>query len=683
MELGRDKVEEYDKVESGEKKIVLQERQYQSLLLLIKKFQSRIQEMESSKFWKLKILYHKVQAFFKTSGNSSKKNRTLFGKIIYLFTSRGRKSIRKLLLIIFKNLYLWLEENPPSIIISSNTPYESWMIKNSPRQSDLEEYKNNLTLFQYQPLISIIVPVYNTPIPYLQKMLESVQQQVYPNWELCIADDCSSNATLKNELAKYPLLDNRIKLIFREQNGHISVCSNSALSLVNGEFTGFLDHDDLLAPEALYEVVHLLNKNKEADFIYSDEDKVDESGRLSDPHFKPDWCPENLLSRNYISHFSVIRSTLIKEVGGFREGFEGSQDYDLYLRITEITSQIYHIPKILYHWRMHKDSVALNESAKHYAFESGIKALEEALIRRGEEGRVTLQNGLPGFYNVRFKLQDQKRVSIIIATKDKADVLEKCLDSIYQKSSYKNLEIILIDNNSTEKKLETLLQKYTSQYPDNFYTYRYDVPFNFSLLMNFAVSKTTGDYFLFLNNDTEVITPDWIECLMEQAQREKIGFVGAKLLFPNDTVQHAGVVIGLGGVAGHSFIGKHKDDFGYFYYLTSINNYSALTGACFMCRKEVFIQAGGFDENYEVEYNDTDLCLRIKDLGFRNVFIPHAILYHHESLSRGNPLATEKSIIRHKYEINRFKNRWNNYITHDPCYSQHLSLDYTDFRLRV
>jgi O-antigen biosynthesis protein len=663
--------------------------QHESLLLLIKKLQKRIEEMEASRFWKFRKLYYRIRSIVKSS-DGHKRNKTVVGKILFFFSLRGRTLIRKFFLYIFKHLYLWLEDKRVSIIVINpeafsfhqvQTPYEKWKMKNLPRAMDLLDYKSNLPFLSYQPLVSLIVPVYNTPVSFLMAMVESVQNQVYSNWELCIADDASTDTRTIEALKKMANMDARIKIIFRSENGHISACSNSAFALAMGEYIGLLDHDDLLAPDALYEVVKLLNIKPDADFIYSDEDKINEEGNFTEPHFKPEWCPENLLSRNYISHFAVIRTALMQTIKGFREGFEGSQDYDLYLRLTEITQNIYHIPKVLYHWRMHQGSVASNAGNKNYAFESGVKALNEALQRRTLPGHVTLYNGLPGYYSISLEVQSPKKVSIIIATKDKASVLKTCLDSIYQKSTYQNFEIILISNNSIEKETEELLNEYQSLHL-NFIPFVHNIPFNFSILMNFGVSKANGDFLMFLNNDTEIVTPNWMEQLIGHCQRPEIGVVGAKLLYPDDTIQHAGVIIGMGGAAGHGMVRKHWDDTGYYANLICLSNYSALTGAAFMCRKEAFDSIKSFDENYEVEYNDIDFCLRIKEQGYRNIYVPEVVLYHHESLTRGNPFATDKSRERNKYEVTRFKKRWKYYVENDPCYSRHLSLDYTDFRIR-
>jgi GT2 family glycosyltransferase len=639
-----------------ENNIVVKKSEYKSLLLTLKELQIRIHEIETSKFWKIKLLFNKIKSLGRANANSTK----------------------------------WLEQKTITVItndeIENNLklhPFETWMVQNTPRISDLEDYKENISFFPYTPLISIIVPIFNPPISYLQKMISSVQEQVYTNWELCLADDNSIFPEIKEELIRFAALDNRIKAVFREQNEGISACSNSALSIATGEYIALLNQNDLLTPEALYEMVRCLNKNKEADFIYSDEDKIDEFGALSDPYFKPDWSPENFLSRNYISRFSISRSTLIDQIGGFREGFDGNHDYDLYLRLLEITNKIYHIPKILYHSRINP-SLSIHRSSLGQCNETGCKALSEALIRRGEIDAEVISIGHPGYYSIKLKVREEKLVSIIISTKDKADILETCLKSIYSKSTYKNFEIILINNNSTEEKLENLICEYSTKHPNNFFCYKYDVPFNYSLLMNYGVTKSKGDFLLFLNNDTEVISPDWIEEMMQQAQRNEIGAVGAKLYYPTiNTIQHAGIIIGPQNTVVHCFVGLGKNDVGYFNYPECLNNFSAVTAACMMCRRDVFNQINGFDEVYKIEFNDIDLCLKMIEAGYRNVYVPNAQLYHHESISRGHSRATKESALINDYEKELFKNKWNKYLLKDPSYNKNLSLIEPYFSIRM
>jgi Predicted glycosyltransferases len=530
-------------------------------------------------------------------------------------------------------------------------------------------------------MISIIMPVYNTPETFLREAIQSVLDQVYTNWELCIADDASTASHIKPILEEYQQQDSRIKVVFRTKNGHISVTSNSALELATGEFIGLLDHDDVLTPDALYEVVSLLNQHPVADMIYSDEDKLNEKGELTGHFFKPDWCPDSFLSRMYTCHFGVYRREIINQIGGFRIGYEGSQDYDLVLRFTEKTDQIFHIPKILYHWRIHSNSTSGGSTAKPYAYEAGKRALQDAINRRGEPGIVKDVPIYLGHYQIRYKILDYKRVSIIIPTKDLGKILNRCLESIFTLSIYPDYEVIVIDNGSTESETQEILEKWQEKEPNRFRYYALDIPFNFSKINNYAVSKATGDYLLFLNNDTEVIYPDWIDAMVEQAQRPSIGAVGALLRYPDKIVQHAGVVVGIGHFAAHSHRLASETDPGYYGQIISISNYSAVTAACLMCRREIFTQVGGFDEQLAVAYNDVDFCLKIVEQGYRNIYLPHVVLYHYESKSRGYDTTPDK-LKRFMQEVIITRQKWQRYIDHDPCYNPNLTLSASDYSLR-
>ncbi len=560
--------------------------------------------------------------------------------------------------------------------------YDLWRKANEPRTADLRQMRQTVEIFGYKPLISVIMPTYNTPEWFLREAIDSVLEQVYPHWELCIADDASPAPHVKQILDQYCAKDSRIKVVYRQQNGHISAASNSALELATGEFIALLDHDDLLTPDALYEVVLLLNRHPEADMIYSDEDKVNEKGKLIGPFFKPDWSPDSFFSRMYTCHLGVYRRELINQISGFRLGYEGSQDYDLVLRFTEKTDRIFHLPKILYHWRMHPGSAAGGAQAKPYAYEAGKRALQDAINRRGESGKVEAVPGFLGNFIVRYNIFDYKLVSIIIPTKDLGETLDKCLESIFTKSLYPHYEVILIDNGSVEEYTNNVIEKWSIQEADRFRSYRLDIPFNFSTLNNYAVNQAKGDYLLFLNNDTEVISPDWIDAMVEQAQRASIGAVGSLLLYSDNTIQHAGVILGVGGIANHSHRGFSSVDPGYFSYIKCLNNVSAVTGACLMCRREVFEEIGGFDETLAVAYNDVDLCLKMLNLGYKNIYLPHVILYHHESKSRGYE-DTPKKQKRLRQEIEIITHRWQKFINNDPYYNPHLSKTKCDYSINL
>lgn len=565
--------------------------------------------------------------------------------------------------------------------IAAGSPgYGYWLREHELRTSERALIAQLLPLLPRTPKISVLMPTYETPERYLRAALDSVVDQLYPHWELCIADDASPSPHVTAVLEEYAALDDRIKLVVRERNGHIAAASNSALALATGEFVALLDHDDVLTRDALFHVALLLGDHPDADMIYSDEDKVDDSGMRRDPYFKPDWSPDSFLGRMYTAHLGVYRRSLVEAIGGFRVGFEGSQDYDLVLRLTERTTKIHHIPRVLYHWRIHEESTAASGGAKEYAFEAGRRALAEALERRGEPGQVQRLPDL-GSYIVRYAIRDPARVSIIVPTRDHADDVERCLSSIFARSTYPDFEVVLLDNGSTDPPALEAFAGWPERDP-RVRVVPYDVPFNFSRINNYAVTQSTGRYLLFLNNDTEVLVDDWLEAMVEQAQRPSIGAVGAKLLYPDGTVQHAGVVLGIGGVAGHSH--KYSDGaaHGYFNMLRTVNNYSAVTGACMMIRRDAFQAAGGFDERLAVAFNDVDLCLRLRAAGLYNVVLPHVVLYHHESKSRGHEDTPEKQA-RFVAEQAVMKERWNVGGLDDPHYSPHLSVMTEDYTIRA
>lgn len=551
-------------------------------------------------------------------------------------------------------------------------PYAQWLRENAPNCSDLRRMAAAVSSFSYKPLISVILPVYNTPESFLREALQSVLNQIYPYWELCIADDQSTHSHVRSILEEYAAQDSRIKLIFRSTNGHISACSNSALALATGEFVTLLDHDDVITPDALYEVALLLNQHPEADMIYSDEDKLTEQGQLISPYFKPDWCPDSFLTRRYTCHLGVYRRVLIDQIGGFRLGYEGSQDYDLVLRLTEQTDKIFHIPKILYHWRMHSASTASDAAAKPYAYEAAIKSLRDALKRRGESGQIVSNSRFPGQFTVRYQIRQPRLVSIIISIKH-LNYLERCLKSIFTKTTYTNYEVIVVNDNKHEPELFSLISYWQKQQPNQFRFYTVESSSNYSRVNNFAATKASGDYLLFLSDSTEIITSDWIEAMIEQAQRPSIGAVGALLLYPDNSIQHTGIILGVQGVASHSHRYFSKDAAGYFGQLATVNNYSAVTGACLMCRRDVFAQVGGFDEQFATAYNDIDLCLKLLQQGYRHVHLPHVELYYYESERQDH---TESA-------AHLLQQRWQEYIRRDPCYSPHLTREAEDYGIRI
>ena len=566
------------------------------------------------------------------------------------------------------------------------TVYGIYLKQHQLTESDLDDMRSELKSFKYTPKISIITPVYNVDNIWLEKAINSVIDQVYENWELCLVDDASIKDHIKITLEKYRELDQRIKVRYLRENQGISGASNEGLSMATGDFIGLLDHDDELSLNALFEVVKLLQEHPEADMIYSDEDHVTVKGTHIDPYFKPDWSPDLFLSNMYTCHFGVYRKKLVEEMEGFRKGYEGSQDYDLVLRLTEKTDYIYHIPKILYHWRNIPGSTSVRYEAKSYADTNARKALEDALKRRNVCA-IVLTGKIPGSFRIKREIIDNPRVSIIIPTKDSADRLKKCIDSIKKKTSYKNYEIIVINNNSTEDRTFEYLEE-ISKSPD-ITILKYDIPFNFSAINNFAALNSNGEYLLFLNNDTEVISDDWLSAMIEHAQRKEVGAVGCKLLYPDNTIQHAGLILGISGIPGKAGVGGHSHKHildaapGYYGRPHVIQNLSAVTAACVMIRKNTFNEIGGFDEKFAVAFNDVDLCLNIRDKGYLIVYTPYAVLYHHESLSRGYEDTPEKKV-RFGKEFDAMREKWGVVIDKgDPYYNPNLSLDSEDFRIRI
>jgi len=560
--------------------------------------------------------------------------------------------------------------------------YEGWIALNdTPTEQDVADLSQRLAQLEKKPLISVLMPVYNTPERLLREAIESVRAQIYENWELCIADDCSTKPHVRSILNEYAKRDPRIKVVLRDKNGHISRASNSALEIVTGEWVAMLDHDDILRPHALAEIVLEVDRHPDAELIYSDEDKIDLEGRRYDPCFKPDFSRELFRSQNYLNHLTAHRAENIRAVGGWRPGFEGSQDYDLNLRVIEriAPERIRHIPKVLYHWRAVEGSTALDGSQKNYAYLAGLRALEEHVERMGIPARAEEAPDAP-CYRLRFFVPEpQPLVSLIVPTRDKVELLRRCVESIREKTTYRNYEILVVDNGSVEE--ETLAYFSELKEAKNVRVLRYDKPFNYSAINNFAVGKAKGSIIGLVNNDIEVISPDWLTEMVSWAVQPDVGCVGAKLYYGNDTIQHGGVIVGLGGVANHSHKHFPRHHPGYFCRLKVLQNLSAVTAACLLIRKSLFKEVGGLNEvDLTVAFNDVDLCLKVREAGYSNVWTPYAELYHLESGSRGVEDAPEK-MARFHSEIAYMQRRWKKIIERDPFYSPNLTKAREDFSL--
>ncbi len=539
--------------------------------------------------------------------------------------------------------------------------------------------KEQIRLWPKTPVISIIMPVYNPPIALLEEAVASVQNQLYSKWELCIADDASTNPEVAEYLKSVSKKDARIKVSFREKNGHISEASNSALALATGAFVALMDNDDLIAEHALYWIAKTINENPQAGIIYSDEDKIDNNGVRSAPYFKSSWNKFLFRSQNMICHLGAYRRDLVNQLGGFRVGFEGSQDYDLALRCSDAIdpSAIIHIPRVLYHWRMHSGSTALAGNEKPYAALAGVRALDEHLQRIGCAGHTEL---LPtGMYRVHYEVPSPAPlVSLVIPTKNAHALVKQCIDSIIGLSTYPSYEIILVDNGSDEPASIEYFESLKNV--PNVRVVRDDGPFNYSAINNRAVEIANGELVGLINNDIEVITPEWLDEMVAIAMQPGVGAVGARLWYPDDRLQHGGVVVGVGGVAGHSHKYLPKGHHGYFGRAELIQEFSAVTAACLIIKKSIFNEVHGLDEvNLSVAFNDVDFCLRVQEAGYVNVWTPYAELYHHESATRGLEDTPAKKE-RFTNEVLYMKGRWPK-IEQDYTYNPNLTLEHEDFGL--
>ncbi len=593
--------------------------------------------------------------------------------------------------------YLKYEKNLEREEEDEFSDYEKWIKENTPSDQEIE--KQEKTKFRKRPKISIVVPLYNTNTEFFRELLYTVHCQTYKNWELCLAD--GSEEPLE-EIISMTKNDKRIKYKFLGENKGISENTNEAIKMATGKYISLLDHDDMLNISALYEVVKAINENKDVDFIYSDEDKFHFlDAPYYEPHFKPDFAPDTLRANNYICHYSVFKKELIDKIGGFNHDFDGAQDFDMILRATENAKNIVHISKVLYHWRVHKNSTAMQTEAKPYAIEAGRRAVEAHLARIGLKGKVT--NGVnPGTYQIEYDVIGNPKVSILIPNKDGIDLLEKCIESIISKTTYSNYEIVIIENNSSDEKTfdyyneiiknskikvlnynkNTLLDNQGEkevEFKDNSEDKQ---NFNYSKLINFGVRNSNGDFIVQLNNDTELLTPNWLEKMIGFCQREDVGAVGVKLYYPDETIQHAGIIVGCLQVAAHVFRGLEKDKNGYFGRENLIQNMNAVTAACIMTKKSIYEEVNFMNEDFAVAFNDIDFCLKIRNTGKLIVYNPFVEFIHYESKTRGNDNDPDK-IERFQKEINLFLETWKDKLNAgDEYYNKNLSLDSDQYEIK-
>lgn len=619
-----------------------------------------------------KSILKKVMKFMDVKSNLKKLN--------YYFKRYGFvETIKK----VFKRLFHITENR-----MTNQEQYEIWMKNNLPTAGDFEF--QGKAKFKNKPKISIVVPMYNTNETFFKELVDSLKEQTYSNWELCLADGSEN----KNEnLKEYYESDERIKYKFLNWNEGIAENTNEAIKLATGDFIAFLDHDDLLAKDALYEVVDVINKNKDVDFIYTDEDKIDEDGERFEPYFKPDYSPETLECNNYITHLVVLKKDIVDKIGMLNSKFNGAQDFDYVLRASEEAKKIVHIPKVLYHWRAHRDSTANIADAKPYAYKIGVEVIEDHLKRIGKSGIVEYGQDVPGIYRIRYEIFDNPKVSIIIPNKDHIDLLKTCINSIVKLTTYTNYEIVIVENNSEKEETFEYYKKLVKNknikvlnYNENTVLDSYGVQdvvvkntntekeFNYSSLINFGVKNVDGEYVLQLNNDTKLLTGDWLETFIGYAQNKEIGAIGARLYFSDKSIQHAGIIIGIAGIAGNALVNLPYGKHAYFGREAATRNTSAVTGACLFSRRELYEEVGYMDEEkFKVAFNDVDFCLKLIEKGYRNLYNPYIELMHFESKTRGYEI-TEEQQERFNNEANNFKKKWKKFLDNgDPYYNKNFT----------
>jgi GT2 family glycosyltransferase len=677
------------------KKIEALERSLQRELSTRSALEFELYQIKNSLAWTLLVRYRSVRDKLLAEGTRRLKFYELVRdllKVLVLFTGRASGSDRRAVpKLAAKALRILRTEGLGGLRrqlrseIDLNYEYAEWLAKyDTLTDVNRASIRRHIEILSYRPRISLIMPVYNTPEKWLRRAIESVRSQVYQDWELCIADDASFEPSVRQILEEYGSKDPRIKVLFRKDNGHISAASNTAIELATGEFIAFLDHDDELSAHALYMVAVELNSYPDTDLIYSDEDKLDETGRRYDPYFKPDWNPALFLAQNFICHLAVYRASIVRQIGGLRVGYEGAQDWDLAMRVSERipAAHIRHIPHLLYHWRAIAGSTAMGDEQKQYAKKTQQRTLETHFERTGK--KVDVLPAADQYWRVKYALPEPPpRVTLIIPTRNGFELLRRCVESIHRKTTYGDFELVIVDNQSDERATVNYLAQLETARRARIL--RYDAPFNYAAINNLAAQNASGEVIGLLNNDLEVISPDWLEEMVSHAVQPEIGAVGAMLYYPNDTIQHAGVILGIGfpppGVAGHAYKNCPRGHRGQSSRALLCQNLSAVTAACLIVRRRVFEEVGGLDEkNLPIAFNDIDFCLRLAEKGYRNLWTPYAEFYHHESASRGYE-DTPAKLDRFEIESRYMKQRWQDLLVNDPAYNPNLAVGREPFLL--
>jgi glycosyltransferase involved in cell wall biosynthesis len=638
---------------------------------------SQLAEIQHTLTWRMRTYIYQLRSQVQSAGSSDGKPRSFWTQTRFLLSARTWRRGRQVMANVLRQLYLWAEPHRVRIAEikrpdpTDSSEYMCWEQAHRPDAGQKADIQRDLLKWEDPPLISILMPVYNSPPEFLRAAIDSLRGQLYPHWELCLVDDASTRADTRGVLKEAEWSDSRIRVAFRPDNGHICRCSNDALKMAQGDFCALMDHDDVLPEEALYEVAREWKAHPELDLVYTDEDKIDGTGLHFDPHFKPDWCPENLLTRNYLGHLTVIRTSVLREVGGFREGFEGSQDYDLILRITERTDRIAHIPKVLYHWRVSDQSVAGNSEAKPYAYAAAQAALSDALGRRGETGRVEMIS--LAFYDIRRTIRSPARVSLILPTGMHAGALDQCLLGIFRRTAYRDFEVIAVDSSGGDSRIRDCLSDWSALKGSQVSAIPAEEGRSLAHGINRGATHARGDILVLFQPHLSVLHTDWMSRLLEEAQRSPVGVVGCHLIDSDNRFRHCGMILGA-GADGVDYLWRGESSAcpGHLNMLTVVSMFSVVSMDCCMLRKSVFQEALGFDEALPDDLCGPDFCLRTGTQGYRHLCHPRVrVLEHPTPASRRDSRESSPNSCRISAGRDLFRRR-HALPRRDPCVSAYL-----------